>query len=134
MTWVAVGVAVAIAAGWLARGAFARRPVARAVTWGCGYPAPTARMQYTASSFAAPLLAVFAPVAGVATTRSAAAFATHAGDPMLDRVVRPSWRRVERLAERLRPIQRGRLASYLLYVVAALLTLLLYLLFGGGAR
>ncbi|HMA24390.1 MAG TPA: hypothetical protein VKP00_10360, partial [Gemmatimonadaceae bacterium] len=94
----------------------------------------TARMQYSASSFAAPLLTVLAPVTGVRTHRSAATFATHPTDPMLDRAVRPVWHRLQLLADALRPIQRGRLSSYLLYIVAAVMALLLYLLFGGTAR
>ena len=134
LTWLASGLTLAMIAGWFARAAFARRGVRRGATWGCGYPVATMRMQYTASSFAGPLLAVFAPVTGVRTVRSTHAFATHASDPMLAGVVGPIWHRLQRLADRLRPIQRGRLSSYLLYVVAAVLVLLLYLLFDGGAR
>ncbi|MCI0549296.1 MAG: hypothetical protein L0027_18675, partial [Candidatus Rokubacteria bacterium] len=42
----------------LVRRGFARAPRAVA-TWGCGYALPGPRMQYTSSSFAAPLLRVF---------------------------------------------------------------------------
>ena len=35
------------------------RTIEQAVTWGCGYVAPTPRMQYTASSFARPLTLLF---------------------------------------------------------------------------
>ena len=34
----------------------------RAVTWDCGYAKPTARMQYTASSFAQPIVNFFKPL------------------------------------------------------------------------
>lgn len=37
----------------------AGRVVSRTVTWDCGYARPTARMQYTASSFAQPLTTMF---------------------------------------------------------------------------
>ena len=37
----------------------AGRQVERGPTWDCGYAAPTPRMQYTASSFASPLLLLF---------------------------------------------------------------------------
>ena len=37
----------------------AGRRVERAVTWDCGYVAPTPRMQYTSSSFARPLVLLF---------------------------------------------------------------------------
>ena len=37
---------------YLARNRFSRkRPVSTGITWGCGYPVPTARMQYTGKSF-----------------------------------------------------------------------------------
>ena len=46
------------------RGLLADRRVDESVTWGCGYPQPTARMQYTASSFAQPLTDLFRPLLG----------------------------------------------------------------------
>src|SRR5690606_2446670 len=57
------GITAAFAGLWVlvAALAFARkrllagRPVGESGTWDCGYAAPTARMQYTASSFAQPL-------------------------------------------------------------------------------
>ena len=36
-----------------------RRPVESSVTWDCGYAAPAARMQYTATSYAGPLTTLF---------------------------------------------------------------------------
>ena len=36
-----------------------RHSVGKSVTWDCGYAAPTARMQYTASSFAQPIIDLF---------------------------------------------------------------------------
>jgi hydrogenase-4 component B len=53
---VALSLAVPLALGWLAG---RRAPVH--VTWGCGYPVPTPKMQYTASSFAAPFARLFEP-------------------------------------------------------------------------
>jgi len=43
----------------LRRRLLAGRQIDQAGTWDCGYSAPTARMQYTASSFAQPLMDVF---------------------------------------------------------------------------
>ncbi|HMA22861.1 MAG TPA: proton-conducting transporter membrane subunit, partial [Gemmatimonadaceae bacterium] len=126
MTWLSLGLTAFAVVVWVARAAFHRKPESRGGTWGCGYAGATARMQYSASSFAAPLLTVLAPVAGVRTHRSAATFATRPTDPMLDRAVRPVWHRLQHLADALRPIQRGRLSSYLLYIVAAVMALLLY--------
>jgi formate hydrogenlyase subunit 3/multisubunit Na+/H+ antiporter MnhD subunit len=108
---------------WASRG----RSLRIEQTWTCGYAPQTARMQYTASSFAAPLVAVFGRLAGVEEQRGATVFRTAPADLVLDRLVLPVWARVQRLALRLRPMQQGRLHVYLLYVVATLLLLLAYL-------
>jgi formate hydrogenlyase subunit 3/multisubunit Na+/H+ antiporter MnhD subunit len=105
-----------------------RRAPAHAVTWACGYAATTPRMQYTASSFAAPLLFAFRGIAGVHVTRTAHSYATHATDPVMDGVVRRTWHVVRAAADRMRPIQQGRLSLYLLYIVATVMVLLLWLL------
>jgi len=82
-------------------------------------------MQYTASSFAAPLIAAYRPVTGVHVERSRAAFRTHPTDLVLAGGVRPLWRGLKWTAERLRPIQQGRLPLYLVYIVATVILLLL---------
>jgi formate hydrogenlyase subunit 3/multisubunit Na+/H+ antiporter MnhD subunit len=128
--------AVLLAAGllgaWLLHRTFGRRRAPLdAATWGCGFATPTPRMAYTASSFAAPLVASFGPFAGTRTHHTAHAFATQAFDPVLDRVMLPIWHSVRAAATRLRPIQRGRLSLYLLYVGAAVIAVLLYLLSAG---
>jgi hydrogenase-4 component B len=110
-----------------------RRPVTEAETWGCGYALPSARMQYTASSFAAPLLATYGPLAGVREERTADAFHSHARELVLDGVILPAWDGVRGALWRLRPIQHGRLWVYLLYIIAVLLLLLLYIGLAGGA-
>lgn len=109
-----------------------RRPTAQAETWGCGYALPTARMQYTASSFAAPLLATYGPLAGIRETKTPGAFHSHPRELVLDGVIFPVWEVVRGALWRLRPIQHGRLWVYLLYVIAVLLLLLLYIAVAGG--
>ena len=106
-----------------------RRSITRAETWGCGYALQNERMQYTASSFAAPLLAAYGPLTGVHETLAPAggAFHTHASELVLDRAILPAWAAVRGVLGRLRPLQQGRLWVYLLYVIATLLLLLLYL-------
>jgi hypothetical protein len=127
-----LGLTAALLAAWAARGAFGRRqPRLEAATWACGYAAATPRMAYTASSFAAPLLGVFRPVAGVRTARVGDTFATHPTDPVLERVVLPAWHGVRAAAAGLRPIQRGGLQLYLLYVVVVVAAVLLYLVATG---
>ncbi len=122
---VASALVVVLVAGALRRG----RPTVRAAveTWGCGFDRPTPRMQYTASSFAAPLVTIFRSVAGVRTRQSARAFATHAEDPVLDGLVLPTWDRIRTAARWFHPLQRGQLSRSLLYVVATLLVMLIYL-------
>ena len=123
-----VALALTLATAWLLYVVFARRgkPV-QSVTWGCGYPTPTPRMAYTASSFAAPLLSVFRSFAGVHIDRTAQAFTTHTIDPVLDGVLAPAWRGARTTAAWLRNVQRGGLSRYLLFVGAALVMALLYL-------
>jgi hydrogenase-4 component B len=131
ITVIAAGLAVLLGAGWLVRRAALRRGIVRTdATWGCGYSDVSARMQYTASSFAAPLLSTFGRTSGVVEHRTAHAFKTEPVDLVLDRAVVPAWQRTQRAALRLRPIQQGRLYVYLLYVMVALLVLLAYLALG----
>ncbi|HET9708006.1 MAG TPA: proton-conducting transporter membrane subunit [Gemmatimonadales bacterium] len=135
----AVSLIVLLGLGVLAaRAVRRRRPITRRSTWGCGYALPTARMQYTASSFAAPLLALFGGLAGVRAARTAdgAAFHSHPRELVLDDALMPMWRALRAGLARLRAIQHGRLWVYLLYLIAVLLGLLLYLagLVGTGGR
>jgi hypothetical protein len=88
-------------------------------------------MQYTSSSFAAPLVAAFRTVAGVHTDRSARAFATRLTDPVLDGLALPAWHGIRTAARWLRPLQRGRVSRALLSVVAAMLVVLVYLMIAG---
>jgi hydrogenase-4 component B len=66
VVWACRGLAVALALGMLV--SWRRRAGSReSVTWGCGYTAGTARMQYTGSSFSAQLSALFRPALPVRT-------------------------------------------------------------------
>ena len=128
--FVALAVGVISIVLWLLRYLATRRiPVRRAATWACGYSRVTPRMQYTASSFAAPVLSLFGRLSGVYVERTATSFRTHPIDLVLDGVALPLWSVLQRGALRLRGIQQGRLHVYLLYVLAALLVLLAYLSF-----
>ena len=128
LSWFAVAVWLVLGAVWTARGAALRKRAVRSgPTWACGYEGQTPRMQYTASSFAAPLLDVFGEISGVQQHRGAVLFHTTPTDLVFDRAIRPLWARVREWALRLRAIQHGRLHVYLLYVVVTLVTLLGYL-------
>ena len=100
-------------------------------TWGCAYAGASGRMQYTASSYASPLLATFGPASGLREVRTPASFRTHAIEVVLDQLGRPLWKRVVAAATRLRPLQSGSVRWYLLYAILCLLGLLLYLRFMG---
>ena len=104
-------------------------------TWDCGYAASTARMQYTASSFADGLVGGLrwalwprsqgGEVAG--TFPADRPFASQVPDLVLDRVANPVFRVVSLGASLLRFFQGGQLQVYLLYVLLTLLTLLLWM-------
>ncbi|HOK76376.1 MAG TPA: proton-conducting transporter membrane subunit [Verrucomicrobiota bacterium] len=110
------------------------RSVSTAVTWDCGYVRPTARMQYTASSFAQPLTALFSPV--LRTARKAVAIddvfpghselETHTPDVAGEFLFRPIFSGVGALFSRLLWLQQGQLQVYILYVAIALVTLLVW--------
>ncbi|MFI5279511.1 MAG: proton-conducting transporter membrane subunit [Gemmatimonadales bacterium] len=95
--------------------------------WSCGFPLPTPRMQYTASSFAAPVLEPFGRTAGLHVEQTEASFATHPRDPWLDGVMLPAWRRATALFGRIGQLQTGLLHQALLYVFATVVALLFYL-------
>lgn len=120
------------AVSFLLRSRLAAAPATAGPTWGCGYARPTARMQYTASSFARGPVGYFrwallprlkgAPVAKLFPV--AARFESHVLDTVLDRAVVPAFRAGAWLARQGRILQQGRIQLYLLYVVATLVVLL----------
>jgi hydrogenase-4 component B len=134
--WIAVlaalGVVVSALLWWLRAFALRRTSVAAAATWACGYARPTARMQYSASSFAAPILGVFGGISGVTAVRQPSSFETRAANLVLERALVPLWRVLRAASVRLRPIQHGRLQLYLLYLVATVSLLLIYLAVRGS--
>jgi formate hydrogenlyase subunit 3/multisubunit Na+/H+ antiporter MnhD subunit len=110
------------------------RSVTQALTWDCGYAAPTPRMQYTASSFASPLTTLFAGLLGVKSRLhlelglfpSRGEFSSHAEDVFLARLYRPLFLRIEGMMGRLRWLQHGQLQLYVLYIALTLLVLLVW--------
>jgi hypothetical protein len=91
-------------------------------------------MQYTASSFAQMLVGLFAWAlrprvhrpAALAPFPTDAHFHCHTPDVILDDVVVPTSRAAARLFALLRVVQQGSVQTYLLYVFAALIALLLW--------
>ena len=134
---VGVGFGVLVLAVLLAllrRRLLAKRPVTEAGTWDCGYAAPTARMQYTASSFAQPLTALFS---GILRTRQSFTppegpfprereMATKTPDVFREGLFRPLYDLLVGLSARLRWVQHGRIQLYVLYIAATILILLVW--------
>lgn len=102
-------------------------------TWDCGYAAPTARMQYTGSSFADGWALVLPGVTQrVRSIRGLFpgphAFRLVALDAVGDGLVAPWFGRIAVRLLRFRRLQPGFLALYILYLLVALLGVFLWLL------
>ena len=105
---------------------------AHAPTWGCGYAYPTARMQYTGSSFTEALVLRFGwvffprkrvePPDGPFPRR--ASFDSHVPDTVLDLAILPALAYAVRLADRLRSRLGGRIQAHVLLVLVGVLALL----------
>jgi hydrogenase-4 component B len=105
-----------------------------AATWGCGYAAPSRRMQYTSSSFAQMLVGLFAWVLRPRVHRPGALpmfpsrsdFHSDVPDAVLDEAVLPTFRFGAWLFSWLRVFQQGSIQAYLVYVFVALIALLVW--------
>lgn len=116
----------------LRRGLLAGRPVVETVTWRCGYARPSARMQYTASSFAQPLVDLFRPL--LRTRKSvqkpdgcfprAGALKTATPDISREELYRPGFQYIAAWLSRLRWLQHGNVQLYVLYIAVTLMVLL----------
>jgi formate hydrogenlyase subunit 3/multisubunit Na+/H+ antiporter MnhD subunit len=126
-----LAIAIGIA-GLRALAAWRTRP-ARAVTWGCGYPAVTSAMQYTAASFSEPLTRVMQPLLRTEVDRAMAhtgsasrplAWSSTTPDVLLAGFYRPLFERTAHLFARLRAYHQPRVSRSLLYIVLTVLVLL----------
>jgi NADH:ubiquinone oxidoreductase subunit 5 (subunit L)/multisubunit Na+/H+ antiporter MnhA subunit len=126
-TWLALGLGAFLVS--MLRG---RRP-ARDATWGCGYAAPTPRMQYTSRSFAqlfarGLLPRALAPRVEVPAPRGpfpvAVRMTTQEGDPITRGAYEPLFDGFATRFARLRALQQGNAHLYLAYVLVALLAAL----------
>ncbi len=139
--WVHVGLAVlATAAAWWLWRRVQGRGLKRALTWDCGYVAPSARMQHTAGSFAGIITEWFAFILRperhehrpkVVFPR-VASLTEHTPETLLERIIEPVGRNVLRGALMARRLQHGRVQSYVLYILIGLAALTAFVLLGGG--
>jgi len=119
---------------WSRRRLLRGRTVAETVTWDCGYAQPSARMQYTASSFAQPLTTLFAPllrtrrklVAPEGYFPHAASLSTATPDAARVALYEPAFSGVGWVLARMRWLQHGRIQLYVLYIALTLLVLLVW--------
>lgn len=94
-------------------------------TWDCGYARPTTRIQYTASSFAQMIAAMFRwmlhphsePPHIEGLFPKPAKMRSHVNDIILDRVIMPVSRKFEKWFGWFRRFQRGITQHYLLYIL-----------------
>jgi hydrogenase-4 component B len=96
------------------------------LTWGCGYVAPTARMQYSGRSFAELLAEHLLPRFLRPRTRrqaphglfpSQGEFASESPDPFEQKIYEPFFRRWAERFARLRILQQGKVHIYLVYIM-----------------
>ena len=110
------------------------KTVTRSGTWGCGFTRPTARMQYTGSSYAASILDLFRVVAPLREKERAvkgrfpaeASYHSHVEDLAERNSGRLIVRPVMALFDKLRWIQHGDIHLYIGYILLAIVILLIY--------
>jgi NADH:ubiquinone oxidoreductase subunit 5 (subunit L)/multisubunit Na+/H+ antiporter MnhA subunit len=101
------------------------RGAAAAPTWGCGYAAPTPRMQYTGHSFSEMVVRILPRFLRPRSTRTAPAglfpsageYAAECPDPVARQLYEPFFERWARRFQRLRVLQQGKVHVYLLYIL-----------------
>jgi hypothetical protein len=126
--------AVTVVLALVRRRLLANRCVSNSVTWDCGYARPMPRMQYTASSFAQPLLSFFQVLLRTHTSLvppagyfpATASLSTHTDDVCREKMYRPAFAGIAWTLSRLRWLQHGRVQIYVLYIALTLFALLLW--------
>jgi len=106
--------------------------VATAATWGCGYLAPTSRMQYSASSFAGLLVEFFAGILCLerhapkikGSFPARPGFESHVPETVLERVYLPLLAYAYEKILPIRRLQHGHLNLYILYTFITLVVLI----------
>ena len=100
-----------------------RRTVAKGETWGCAYPVPTAKMQYTASSFVRSYRKLAAPILSIKKEKAEATGLypenimqkTHAVDKMETWLIDKPLRLLRRVLNSFVFLQNGNIQAYILY-------------------
>jgi hydrogenase-4 component B len=133
-----VSIIAAILIGLLGVGTFVLlrrvRQSPSSLTWDCGYAAPTAKMQYSSSSFAQWLVDLFGWALQPVVHRPKidtlfpenTPFESHVDDTVLEKAVNPVTRALTWLFGLSRYLQQGSLQAYLLYILLIIVGLLLW--------
>ena len=122
---------VGLAAAWAVWHRIRFAPFHRSGTWDCGFKAPTARIQYTATSFTQMLTDAFRFLLVPSERRPRiqglfprpSRYQASTPDLLLDRALKPSAGLSARTMALLKFLQGGHLPIYLLYVVVMLIAL-----------
>jgi hydrogenase-4 component B len=134
--WIAGMNTVLLLLGCGAAVVFAKRArkeeTATAETWGCGYIAPTPRMQYTGSSFGEMLVKLFGGVLQphrkdpvIATSTPAKSrFWSHVPETALEHIYLPALEWANGKLAGVRKLQNGQLHLYILYTFITLIVLI----------
>jgi hydrogenase-4 component B len=112
----------------------------RAPTWDCGYSAPSARMQYTAGSFARIINGWFRGILRPEQRRfvpegpfpATASSVEHTPETVLELLVEPAGRLVLRCSAAVRRLQHGRVQTYVIYLAIGLAGLAALVVSGGA--
>lgn len=121
--------------GLLLRRQLARTPTVPSCTWDCGYARPTARIQYTASSFAQMLIDIFNwivhPIRHHHMSHNKLwadpfRFISHVGDPVLDRQILPAVKSARRWLNLSHGLQQGLTQHYVFYILIVVIALLIW--------
>jgi hydrogenase-4 component B len=133
ITFMGVGllVIIGILAAWL-WWRLSRNKNPRSGTWDCGYAAPSARMEYTASSFAQMLVSQFSVILRPRTYRpdlkglfpASTRFESHIDDAVLDKGLKPLVQRIQKKVYQFRWFHQGLVQPYIFYIIITVLVLL----------
>lgn len=109
------------------------RPVGRVPVWDCGYAKPTVKMQYSPSSYSAPIVELFKPIVRIRTILKkpkgyfpdAASLETVVEDHTREKFFSPLFRLTAKVLLPFRILQHGHVHIYVIYVAVTLIALLL---------
>ena len=129
-----IGVMIFVILAFLRKVFLNAYPVRQTETWGCGFMAYSPRAQYTASSFAKPILKIFRTILifRVHTIFLKKYFPTETplsssvADASEDLFFRPIFYLIKKISRKLKWIQSGHTQKYLLYIFFFLLFLLIW--------